>query len=531
MSGGHCFRYARVMPIAPEYLHMVHPDVVFDALLYGRASRDPKKKGRSVADQIATGREMCEAYNWPIAEVFDQDVDRSASRHAKRKRRDFEALIESIEAGRGRIVVAFEASRYYRDVEAYILLRNACMNNNVLLCYNGQVYDLSKREDRKATAMDAIAAEDEAEGIRDRNLRTTRATAKKGTPHGRVLYGYARRYDPDSGELIEQYEHPERGPIVLDIFKRIAAGETEYSIVRSLREDGERLPGIKWDLYHLRTMLRNPGYAGQRVFQGEVIGKASWPAIVPQELFDQVQQIVGDESRKTTKDWSVKHLLSGIARCGECGDRPHLRTVKTRRGARAYQCSQGYHTMMRTELLEGYVEEALLGWLRTRAADAFRTDEQQARAAKARLRLKALKGQLEEAREKAETFDEETGEPKLSLDSFARQEAKLLPLIKKAKQETEVVEAPPLVRGLIGAEDVDDRWEALAVEQQRTVVRACVNVRLNRARARGVRSIEPGRITLVFAGEEGFRAQQRHVRGSAHAKGQGPASEASPGTG
>ena len=456
------------MPIAPEYLHMVHPDVVFDALLYGRASRDPKKKGRSVADQIATGREMCEAYNWPIAEVFDQDVDRSASRHAKRKRRDFEALIESIEAGRGRIVVAFEASRYYRDVEAYILLRNACMNNNVLLCYNGQVYDLSKREDRKATAMDAIAAEDEAEGIRDRNLRTTRATAKKGTPHGRVLYGYARRYDPDSGELIEQYEHPERGPIVLDIFKRIAAGETEYSIVRSLREDGERLPGIKWDLYHLRTMLRNPGYAGQRVFQGEVIGKASWPAIVPQELFDQVQQIVGDESRKTTKDWSVKHLLSGIARCGECGDRPHLRTVKTRRGARAYQCSQGYHTMMRTELLEGYVEEALLGWLR---------------------------------------------------------------LIKKAKQETEVVEAPPLVRGLIGAEDVDDRWEALAVEQQRTVVRACVNVRLNRARARGVRSIEPGRITLVFAGEEGFRAQQRHVRVSAHAKGQGPASEASPGTG
>lgn len=138
---------------------------------------------------------------------------------------------------------------------------------------------------------------------------------------------------------------------------------------------------------------------------------------------------------------------------------------------------------------------------------------------------------MEEAREKAETFDEETGEPKLSLDSFARQEAKLLPLIKKAKQETEVVEAPPLVRGLIGAEDVDDRWEALAVEQQRTVVRACVNVRLNRARARGVRSIEPGRITLVFAGEEGFRAQQRHVRVSAHAKGQGPASEASPGTG
>ncbi|MGW0495093.1 recombinase family protein [Streptomyces sp. NPDC003007] len=518
------------MPIAPEYLHMVFPDTTFDALLYGRASRDPRKRGRSVDDQLDTGKGMCDAFGWPIAETF-KDIDRSASRHARRRRDDFEALIAAIEAGRGRIVVAFEASRYYRDIEAYIRLRNACRANNVLLCYNGQVYDLSKREDLKATAMDAIAAEDEAEGIRDRNLRTTRATAKKGTPHGRVLYGYARRYDPDSGELIEQYEHPARGPIVREIFERIAAGETEYSIVRDLRERGERLPGIRWELYHLPTMLRNPGYAGQRVFQGEVIGKATWPAIVPQELFDQVQQIVGDESRKTTKDWSVKHLLSGIARCGECSDRPHLRTVKTRGGARAYQCSQGYHTMMRTELLEGYVEQALLDWLRTRAADAFRTDEQQARAAKARVRLKALEMQLEQAREKAETFDEETGEPKLSLESLTRQEAILLPLIKKAKQDTEVVEAPPLVRGLIGVEDVEDRWEALAIEQQRTIVRTCVNVRLNRARARGVRSIEPGRITLVFAGEEEFRAQPRHVRGSVHAAGKGPASGVPSGTG
>src|SRR5690606_35092785 len=132
-----------------------------------------------------------------------------------------------------------------------------CMAAGVLLCYNGQVYDLSKREDRKATAQDAIAAEDEAEGIRDRNLRTTRATAKKGTPHGRILYGYARRYDPDTGDLIEQYEHPDRGPIVREIFERIAAGETEYSIVQDLRGRGERLPGVEWQLYHLPTMLRN----------------------------------------------------------------------------------------------------------------------------------------------------------------------------------------------------------------------------------------------------------------------------------
>ncbi|MBZ6250508.1 recombinase family protein [Streptomyces olivaceus] len=499
------------MPIAPEYLHLVHPGVEFTALLYGRASRDPKKKGRSVEDQLGTGTELCDAYGWPIAETF-KDIDRSASRHARRKRDDFEALIDAIDAGRGRIVVAFEASRYYRDIEAYIRLRNACMANEVLLCYNGQVYDLSKREDRKATAQDAIAAEDEAEGIRDRLLRTARSTAAKGTPHGRVLYGYARRYDPDTGDLIEQYKHPTRAPLVHEAFQRIAAGETEYSIIQDFRSRGERLPGVEWRYYHLRNMLRNPGYAGHRVFQGEILREGTWPPIVPQELFDQVQQIVKDPARLTTKDWSVKYLLSGGGQCGECQHFPHLRVVKTR-GYRAYQCSDNYHTMMRVSMLDAYVEQALLEWLKLRAADAFRTDDQQEQAAKARTRLGALRQQLAEAQEKAATFDDE-GRPRLSVDSLTALEARLLPMIEAAEAESRVVKVTPLLEGLIGAEDVEERWEALTIEQRRSVVRQCVNVFLHRARARGVRSIEPGRVTLTFVGEPGFKARPRRARGN-----------------
>ncbi|MFB6787626.1 recombinase family protein [Streptomyces olivaceus] len=499
------------MPIAPEYLHLVHPGVEFTALLYGRASRDPKKKGRSVEDQLGTGTELCDAYGWPIAETF-KDIDRSASRHARRKRDDFEALISAIEAGRGRIVVAFEASRYYRDIEAYIRLRNACMAANVLLCYNGQVYDLSKREDRKATAQDAIAAEDEAEGIRDRLLRTARSTAAKGAPHGRVLYGYARRYDPDTGDLVEQYKHPTHAPLVHEAFQRIAAGETEYSIIQDFRSRGERLPGVEWRYYHLRNMLRNPGYAGHRVFQGKILREGTWPPIVSQELFDQVQQIVKDPSRLTTKDWSVKYLLSGIARCGACEHRPHLRVVKTR-GFRAYQCSDGYHTMMRVNMLQAYVEQALLEWLKLRAADAFRTDDQQEQAAKARTRLGALRQQLAEAQEKATTFGED-GRPGLSVDSLAALEERLMPMIDAAEAETHVMQVPPLLKGLVGADDVEERWDGLTVEQQRAVVRQCVNVDLNRARARGVRSIEPGRVTLTFADEAGFRARPRRARGN-----------------
>ncbi|WP_219686752.1 recombinase family protein [Streptomyces anatolicus] len=510
------------MPIAPEYLHMVFPDTVFHALLYGRASRDPKKKGRSVADQINTGREMCDTFNWPIAEVFDQDIDRSASRHARRARKDFEALIDSIEAGRGRIVVAFEASRYYRDIEAYIRLRNACMANNVLLCYNGQVYDLSKREDRKATAQDAIAAEDEAEGIRDRVLRTTRAQAKKGAPHGRILWGYGRRYDPDTGDLVEQYVLPERGSVVVDIFQRVEAGESMYSILHDLQsqgdrlpggmnEDGEQEPGIPWRYDHLSSMLRNWGYIGKRVFQGEIIGDAAWPPISNGnddegfiQTFHNVQKIVNDPKRRTTHDSSVKHELSFLGLCGECEEEPYLKVLKGR-GYLNYTCRLRYDTVMRKETLEAYVEEAVVQWLSSpAAAEAFRNDAEQKAAAASRALAQALTEQLEEARAKAGQMTAQ-GRPVLSIASLAAIEAQLIPQIEAAEEAGEVTSAPPLVRRLLSAEDVDALWQRLTVPQRRTVYRAVVTVRLYKARARGVRRIEPGRITLSFVGQPGFR--------------------------
>jgi DNA invertase Pin-like site-specific DNA recombinase len=512
------------MPIAPEYLHMVHPGVTFNALLYGRASRDPKKKGRSVADQIDSGRDLCDSYNWPIAEVFDQDVDRSASRHARRQRKDFEALLAAIEAGKGRIVVAWEASRYYRDIEAYIRLRNACMAANVLLCYNGQVYDLSKREDRKATAQDAIAAEDEAEGIRDRVLRTTRAQAKKGLPHGRLLYGYARRYDPDTGDLIEQYPHPEQGGIVLEVFERVAAGETEYSILQDLKTRGERLPGIEWDYYHLPGMLRNVGYKGRRMHRGEDFGEATWPALVPEALFDQVQRIVEDESRLSTRDYAVKHLLSGIARCGVCPDEPHLRVGKAR-GYLTYGCSARFDAQMREDKLDAYVEEAVLAWLASKAARGFfQSGDQEKRAEQARGRRAALEQQLEQAREKATAFRADGVTPMLSVESLAVMEERLLPQIEAAKAQAREMNAPPLVHRLLTSDDRHEVWaDELTIEQRRTVLRAVVNIRLNKARTRGVRSIEPGRISLVFVDEPGFRARPRYVRATAPVQGTGPA--------
>ena len=493
------------MPIAPEHLALLYTGP-FDAYLYGRNSRDMKKKGKesSVGDQLTEGREICLENGWPIKREFS-DIGRSASRYAKREREEFEEMIAGIESGDCRILVAWEASRYYRDLDVYVRLRSVCMAAGVLLCYNGTVYDLSKRADRKATAQDAIQAEDEAEGIRDRNLRTVRLNAKAGGPHGRILWGYARRYDPDTGDLVEQYPHPDRAKIVKKIFERVAAGETEYSILQDLRAGGERLPGIRWEQHHLREMLRNPAYKARRVFQGVDIGKATWPALVEDASFDAVQAIISRPDRRTTRPSAVVHLLSGLGRCGECQTTPPLRVLNNRNYL-AYQCSERFDTVMREDKLDAYVAEAVIKWLGSKAAAAaFSSTDDQERTAAARLRGSQMQAQLDEARAQAAKFGPD-GQPRLSIQSLAALEASLTPLIAKARQEAESVTVPPLLRGIIGQPDIDAIWEDMSIAQRRAVLRAVVNIRLMKARVSGVRKIEPGRVQLTFAGEPGFKS-------------------------
>lgn len=500
------------MPIQPEVLHLLH-EGPFPTLLYGRASRDPKRKGRSIASQIAVLKELCAKHGWPVVEIFDKDANRSASRHRKREREDFEALIEAIESGKARMVAAFEASRYYRDIEVYIRIRNACARNGVLFCYNGTIYDLSKREDRRATALDALQAEDEADGIQARNMRTHNEIAAAGTPVGKILEGYARHYDPDTGDLVEEFEHPTQGPQVREMFRRFDAGEGMQAILRDFHErELTNQHGKPYSLYHITHILRNRAYTGRRMRHGQDVGPAKWPALVDELTFNRVQKRLKDRDLRKSRDTTAKWLLTGIATCAPCAEKngqgaePVTLVVRPNRGLKSYTCAVCFGVTMEARKFEAYVETALLRWLGSpAAAAAFQSDAAVVDKAEAARQLReALQQQLAEAREAAATLDEQ-GRPKLSVMSLADLEARLVPQIERAQRAAEEAGVPPTLRGLLGAEDIEERWERMVLTQRRDVLRAVLNVRLNRAAFRGLRAIEPGRITHTFVGQPGFR--------------------------
>jgi hypothetical protein len=523
------------MPYAPEYLHMVFPGVRFEADLYGRNSDDAIGSGDSVEAQLATGRSLCASYDWHIRREFN-DADKSASRHGRKTRSDFEALIEAIAnepspPGTRRIVVAFQASRYYRDLEAYVRLRKVCMETNTLLCYNSQVYDLSRRDDRKATAMHAVDAEDEAEGIRDGNLRTARSQAQAGMPHGKAIYGYLRTYRTVNGRkrCTGQEEDPVRGQYVFKSLQRFDSGHSLRTLVRWLKShpDAARPDGKPWNEQNARMMLLNRAYLGERLHQGTYV-KAVWDPIkgldTPEgrALFNRVTAKLTDPGRRTQRGTEVKHLMSYLGLCGECGDHAVLRYLApcgTRKTTLV--CKEKFDTSIVEALLDAYVEEALLTWFSDKqmARDALvpADDKVKEMAAATQQLINSYEEQLSDARRLAEEFDEKAGRFKLSAASLASMESRLEPKLDAARKKLQTFAGvSPLVLRLLEAKDPDAVWNGkpaadgqpaepgLTLEQKREVIRKVVTVRLYKAPASGRRNLE-GRITLSFVGEPGFR--------------------------
>jgi site-specific DNA recombinase len=524
------------MPFAPEYLHLVIPDVRFEAWLYGRNSDDATKTGDSVEDQLTTGRSLCDRHAWPILREF-KDADASASRHATKTRGDFEDLIATIVSspapnGVRRIVVAYNAARYYRDLEAYVRLRNACLNANVLLCYNGQVYDLSRRDDRKATAMHAVDAEDEAEGLRDQNLRTATLQAEAGKPHGKLHYGYLREYAVVGGRkrCVRQYEDPVRGTYVFQSLQRIDSGHSMRALVRWLKTEPKaaRPDGKPWNEITARRMLLNRTYLGERVHHGQWV-KGTWDPIKGLEtpegraMFNRVTDRLTDPNRRTQRGTAVAHLLSFNALCGECGDEYLLTTYPHGRGLyTVLGCKDARNVAIREDVADAYVEEAVIDWFsrkdEARAALVPDDSEAAAKVEEAQRLVNGYEEQLREARQLAATFDSATGRPKLSVVALAAMEQAIGPLLEAEQRKlTAPTGVSPLLMRLLTAEDPDVVWNGrsdtdsepgvpgLSLEQRREVIRSVVTVRLYKASRLGLRTLEPGRITLSFLGEPGFR--------------------------
>lgn len=432
---------------------------------------------RSVEEQETESLATCAREGWDVDKVF-REPDRSASRHARKERPEYNDTIAYLRAGKADVLVVWESSRAQRDLAAYVKLRDVCAETGTLYSYKGRTYDLSKGEDRFTTGLDALLDERESEVTRDRILRSVRANAAAGRPHGPAGYGYAREYDPVSKALVRQYPHPEQAPIIREMVSMRLAGKSLRAIVATLNDRGVPAPngsGV-WHPSAVRRILLNPAYAGLRVFQGEVIGDAVWPAIITEDEHYRLRQLMNVPS--TAQSTTAKYLLSGIATCGkivdgrECGNKCYVHQPARSR-KQTYSPLPCRHVARNMDAVDKHVTgvAVLALSIRPDGPELLGLEQSAGDADDAQRELAELRARLD-------AHYEQSAAGKLSAGGLARVEALLLPQIEQAEQAARDPGLPPVVYDVVNPDPdvVWERWRALPMDTKRLLVRTMLAV-------------------------------------------------------
>jgi site-specific DNA recombinase len=445
--------------------------------IYGRQSRN---KAKSIDEQITAGEGVARDNAWTVSGRY-QDGS-SASRYARKGRDDWQQVLDDIAAGAFTVLILWEASRGDRDLTNWSAMLDLCRKHGVTIYIiaDERLYDPRKATDWKTLARAGVDSAGESDIISLRVRRGHAGAAAAGRPsHGRTPYGYVRRYDPKSGELVAQDPDPETAPVVRELFARLAKGETIAAIVRDFndRDLPRAADAARWYPVRVRDLAMNRAYLGERTYNGTV-SPGIWPPLVGAEQFYDVQRILTDPKRVTTRPGKGVHLLSYLATCHPCGS--PLTAVRGR-----YKCNgRGCVTTVQYET-DRFVEKMLFEKLgQPNVYEQLR----QASAGTNQAADDAAK-EIAQLTEDLKMWRLSGARRETSPASLAVIEADLEAQIRAAERRRTVAEIPPELREFVEpGVDIRVRWDAAPMAARRRVIAYMATVTVDRSPTPGGRT-------------------------------------------
>ena len=174
--------------------------------------------------------------------------------------------------------------------------------------------DLSTDNGRLYTRIKGAVGKGETERKAARQRAAAKQKAEKGLPQWRTAFGYlggSNGPEPD----------PQTAPLVKHAYAAILAGSSLKDIARLFNDAGAYgLNGKPWTASTLSLFLRKPRNAGLRAYNGEIIGKGTWTALVDENTWRAAQSVLDAPSRPLGRKSVRRHLLTGVLQCGKCGD-------------------------------------------------------------------------------------------------------------------------------------------------------------------------------------------------------------------
>lgn len=299
------------------------------AIIYARLSRDRDGTQTATARQVDDCRKFAEAKGWGVVAVHE-DADLSAFASGV-VRPGFERVLESVRAGDADVVLAWKLDRLLRRPRDFEKLWQVCegAGANIATVVDG-IDTSTPMAGLLVPRILSTFAELEGSTLSIREKRKHEETAKAGkrSGGGHRPFGLTR----DWSAVV-----PREADAIREAVDSILAGGSMYSVAAAWNREGLLTPtGGQWDNQKLRSMLSSPRLAGLRRHRGQIVGKGVWPAIVDPDKHERLRALL---SSRRAPDRHRKYLLTGMVRCGKCGERMFVRRRSIDR-VRRYGCEK-----------------------------------------------------------------------------------------------------------------------------------------------------------------------------------------------
>ena len=279
------------------------------AVIYARYSSDSQRE-ESIEGQLRECTEYAERNGITILRSY---IDRALSARTA-DRPEFQNMIKDSEQKLFGVVLIWKLDRFSRD-------RYDSAHYKRILKKNG-VKVVSVKENI-SDGPEGIILESMLEGYAEYYSADLSEKVVRGMTDNALKCKFNGGMMP-IGYVIDAEQHfqidPLTAPFVLEAFKRYDGGETISSIMNWLNEQGlTNTRGRKMTFNSVGHILHNRRYIGEFRYR-DVIVPDGIPAIVPQDLFDRVQEKLAKNKKAPARHKAEDdYLLTTKLFCGYCG--------------------------------------------------------------------------------------------------------------------------------------------------------------------------------------------------------------------
>lgn len=428
------------------------------AAIYVRISQDREGGNLGVQRQEEDCRALAKREGMTVARVY---VDNDRSAYSGKPRPEYLAMLDDVRTGAVDAVVVWHTDRLHRSVRELSDYIDACkIHETPTITVKAGTLDLSSATGRMQAGFAGLIAQHESEHRAERLQRKHQQSAEAG-----LFRGGTRPFGYEAGGMTVNIAEA-------DDLKRmtaaVIAGESLASLMRDLNHRGVTTTmGNQWSYPTVRQLLMRPRNAGLSEYRGEVVGAAQWPAIVAEDDWRAVCSILKDPSRRRSNTNATKHLLSGIAKCGVCGQGLKSAVVVDRSGIRRpiYRCHV-YPTAKHLDASVNFSAYTVLLHPGVRAALAPPQDDD----------ARARQAEVEALRRRLDGVADAIADGDLSPVEGGRASARIRTKLDALESASARHASSRVIDQLVTSRHLADTWAQLSLAKRREVINTLMTV-------------------------------------------------------